>query len=46
MVLIDVEFHEPAPSWQVEHLRYAMNVLPVLTAVQFTRALSLSHYCD
>ena len=23
-----------------------MNVLPVLTAKQFTRALSLSHYCD
>ena len=46
MVLIDVEFHEPAPSWNVERLRYTMNVLPVLTAKQFTRALSLSHYCD
>ena len=45
MVLIDVEFHPPAPSWDAEIIRTAMFIPRVLTNHQLLASLHLLPYC-
>jgi len=45
MVLIDVEFHPPAPRWDPEIIRTAMFVPRDLTNHQFLESMHLLPYC-
>ena len=45
MVLVDVEFHPPAPSWDAEIIRTAMFVPRSLTNHQFLASMHLMPYC-
>ena len=46
LILVDVEFHPPAPSWNVELTRTAIYASPIISAKQFIRAMYLDTYCQ
>ena len=46
LLLIDIEFHPPAPSHAVHTVRKAMYSLPYLSANEFLKALYVDRYCE
>jgi hypothetical protein len=47
LILADVEFHPPAPSWNVELIRTAISdASTIISAKQFIRAMYLDTYCQ